>query len=85
MRDVAKTRQAASLVVRSLKTSGLFDTMTVTISVTGLELTALKKLSLVSHALAAKLPASAGQEQTVLATTLDELIRQIEIKGAAHG
>lgn len=57
-----------------------FDTYTVTISVRGIEIVALKKLSLVSHALAQKIGGSAGQEQAVLATTLDDLVRQIELR-----
>ncbi len=59
---------------------GMIDTATVTISVRGIDLMALKKLSLVSHALAQKLDYRAGEEQKALATTLDELIRQIELK-----
>ena len=58
----------------------MFDTATVTVSITGIEILALKKLSLVSHALAAKIGGPAGQEQTCLAKTLDDLLRQIEIK-----
>lgn len=56
------------------------DTCTVTVSVMGIEVLALKKLSLVSHALAEKIGGSAGREQTTLANTLDDLIRQIEQK-----
>ena len=64
----------------------LIDTSTVTISVTGIELLALKKLSLVSHALAEKLSFTAGREQRMLVGTLDDLIRQIELKAAVtHG
>lgn len=59
---------------------GMIDTATVTISVRGIDLMALKKLSLVSHALASKLDYLAAQEQKALATTLDELIRQNELK-----
>ncbi len=62
---------------------GLIDTATVSISITGIEILALKKLSLVSHALAAKIGGPAGREQTCLATTLDDLLRQIEIKAAS--
>lgn len=58
------------------------DTVVVTISVVGIELLALKKLSLVSHALAQKIGGQAGREQEVLAKTLDDLIRQIELKAA---
>lgn len=59
---------------------GMTETATITISVRGIDLLALKKLSLVSHALASKLDYRAGKEQRVLATTLDDLIRQIELK-----
>lgn len=62
---------------------GLTDTMTVAISVRGIDLYALKKLSLVSHALAEKIGEGnyrAGEEQKMLATNLDDLIRQIELK-----
>lgn len=58
----------------------MFDTATVTVSITGIEILALKKLSLVSHALADKIGGPAGREQTCLAKTLDDLLRQIEIK-----
>lgn len=61
----------------------IFDTHAVTISVTGLDIVALQKLSLVSHALAAKLGGSAEREQTTLAGVLDELIRKIELAAAA--
>jgi len=54
----------------------------VSIEVNGLELAALKKLALVSHALARRLAASSGQEQTTLAMTLDEIIRRIEFAAA---
>lgn len=61
---------------------GMIDTTTVAISISGIELLALKKLSLVSHALADKIGGHAGREQSTLAKTLDDLIRQIEIKAA---
>lgn len=61
---------------------GLIDTATVTVSVTGIEIVALKKLSLVSHALAQKIGGPAGREQTCLAEVLDSLVRQIEIAAA---
>jgi hypothetical protein len=61
----------------------LLNTYTVTVSVSGLEIMALKKLSLVSHALAQKMGGQHEQEQKALATTLDDLIRQIEIKAAS--
>lgn len=53
--------------------------MTVTIELSPLEIYALKKLSLVSHALAQKLAHRAGQEQAALASVLDDVIRKIEI------
>ncbi len=55
------------------------DTATVTISILGIEIIALKKLSLVSHALAQKIGGSAGEEQKTLATVLDDTIRKIEL------
>lgn len=60
----------------------MIDTVTVAVSVRGIDLIALKKLSLVSHALAQKIGGSAGEEQKTLASVLDDLIRQIEIKTA---
>jgi hypothetical protein len=57
----------------------MIDSATVTISVRGIDLLALKKLSLVSHALAQKMGGLHEREQKALATTLDDLIRQIEI------
>lgn len=61
---------------------GMTDTATVTVSITGIEILALKKLSLVSHALADKIGGGAGREQMALVKTLDDLLRQIEIKAA---
>jgi hypothetical protein len=58
---------------------GLADTATVAISISGIEIIALKKLSLVSHALAEKIGGEAGREQTCLAKTLDDVIRRIEL------
>lgn len=58
------------------------DSATVTISVTGLDLIALKKLSLVSHALAEKIGGGAGREQTTLAGVLDEVTRKLELAAA---
>lgn len=58
---------------------GITDSATVAVKVLGIELIALKKLSLVSHALADKIGGSAGAEQRVLATVLDDVIRQIEL------
>jgi hypothetical protein len=60
----------------------LIDTATVTISITGIEILALKKLSLVAHMLADKIGGASGLEQACLAKTLDDLVRQIEIKAA---
>ncbi len=60
----------------------LLDTYTITISINGLDVVALRKLSLVSHALADKIGGSAGLEQKALVDTLDGLVRQIEIKAA---
>lgn len=57
------------------------DTVTVTISVMGIDIIALKKLSLVSHALAQKIGGEAGREQSTLAKVLDETIRKIELAG----
>ena len=56
--------------------------MDITISVHEIELLALKKLSLVSHALASKLDYRAQQEQKTLATVLDDVIRRIELAAA---
>jgi hypothetical protein len=58
------------------------ETTTVSISVEGLEIIALKKLSLVSHALGEKIGGEAGREQRFLAKTLDDVIRRIELAGA---
>jgi len=54
----------------------------VSVGLNGIELIALKKLSLVSHALAQKIGGRAGDEQKCLAGVLDDVIRQFEI-GAA--
>ena len=60
----------------------LIDKVPVTITVNGIELVALKKLSLVSHALAQKLGGRSGDEQKCLASVLDDVIRQIELAAA---
>ena len=60
----------------------LFDTATVTVSYSGIELTALKKLALVSHALAEMIGGDAGREQAMLAGVLDDLIRRLELASA---
>lgn len=60
----------------------LTDTATVTISVRGIELIALQKLALVSHVLAKRLDRGAGDELRTLATTLDDLLRRIQIEAA---
>ncbi len=57
----------------------MIDKSPVTVEISGIEIIALKKLSLVSHALASKLSHSAGEEQKFLADVLDDIIRQIEI------
>lgn len=86
MVNLDKARAAARIAVGSLKDVPALEPIEVTITITGIEILALKKLSLVSFALAGSLKnVSAAQEQTVLAATLDELIRQIEIKRASHG
>ena len=54
----------------------------VSIEVSGIEVIELKKLSLVSHALASKLSHSASAEQRCLATVLDDVIRRIELSAA---
>lgn len=59
---------------------GAIDTATVTITISGIELVALKKLALVSHVLATKLSSEAAREQKCLASTLDDLLRQIEMQ-----
>lgn len=59
------------------------DKVAVTVSLNGLELAALKKLSLVSHVLAQKIGGTSGEEQKCLATVLDDVIRQIEIGAAS--
>jgi len=62
---------------------GVIEKATVTITVSGMDIIALKKLSLVSHALSRRLDGQAGREQTTLANTLDDVIRNIEL--AVHG
>ena len=62
--------------------SSIIDTTTVAISVTGLDIIALEKLSLVSHALAGKIGGTAGLEQKALVEVLDGLVRQIKINSA---
>lgn len=61
---------------------GMFDSTSVAININGLELVALKKLSLVSHALASKLDYKSSEEQKTLATVLDDVIRRIELASA---
>lgn len=60
----------------------ILTTSTVTIPISGIEIVALKKLSLVSHALAQKLGGPAALEQTTLANTLDDVVRRIEIEAS---
>lgn len=57
-------------------------TVSVQIQVMGIDLIALKKLSLVSHALAEKIGGAAGREQETLASVLDTVIRKIELAAA---
>jgi hypothetical protein len=58
-------------------------TYAVSINVLGIEIIALKRLALVSHALAEKIDGySAKKEQEMLATTLDSLVRKIELRAA---
>lgn len=54
----------------------------VTIDVQRIDLLALKKLSLISHALAQRIGGTAGDEQKTLATVLDDTIRKIELAAA---
>lgn len=63
---------------------GLIDNVTVTISLQGIEILTLKKLSLVSHALASRLSGEAGREQKTLAATLDDVVRRIELAAAGN-
>lgn len=56
----------------------MFDNVTVAVTLSGIEIVALKKLSLVSHVLAQKIGGAGGREQMTLVKTLDDLIRQIE-------
>lgn len=81
---------SAEAQAKSAKPRGWIDTYRATIEINGLELTALKKLSLVSHALASKIGGRAGDEQKTLATVLDDVIRRIELapptsNGGDHG
>ncbi len=64
---------------------GWLDKSKATIELNGVEVAALKKLSLVSHALAKKISGSAGEEQKCIATVLDDVIRQFELGVAASG
>ena len=57
---------------------GITDTATVAITVSGIDILALKKLAIVSHALAGQLSGNAANEQRKLVGVLDELIRKIE-------
>jgi hypothetical protein len=61
----------------------LVDIYTITISVRGVDVLALKKLALVNHALAEKIDGyTAKEEQKMLVSVLDDLVRQIEINAA---
>ena len=66
------------------KRTSILDARQVSIDVSGLEIFALKKLSLVSHALASKLSGfKAREEQRCLAGILDDVIRRIELATAS--
>ena len=62
----------------------MIDRTTLTVSVNGLELEALRKLSTVCHALATKVDYRASEELKVLVGVLDDLTRQIAINGSAR-
>lgn len=61
----------------------MIDKYPVTIEINGIELVALKKLSLANHALATRLQHSASQELKCLIDVLDDIIRQIDINRAS--
>jgi hypothetical protein len=66
------------------KRTSILDATQVSIEVSGLEVFALKKLSLVSHALASKFDDfKSREEQKCLAGILDDVIRRIEIATAS--
>jgi len=52
------------------------------VEIMGIELLALKKLSLVSHALGKRLGGAAQREQDTLVSVLDKVILQIELAHA---
>ncbi len=56
------------------------DTHTISISVTGLDLAALRSLSTVNHTLAGQIDYMAGNDLRRLVSVLDQLIAQIAIK-----
>lgn len=63
----------------------LMERRTATIEVSGIELVALQKLSLVSHALASKIgDYRASEEQKTLAGVLDDVLRRIQLSIAAE-
>lgn len=62
----------------------LMERRTATIEVSGIELAALQKLSLMSHALASKLDYRASEEQKTLASVLDDVLRRIQLSIAAE-
>ena len=79
-RGVAPSAATFETVGQGPRDARALDTAYPIVKISGIELVALKKkLSLVSHELASKLDHSAGQEQTTLATVLDDVIRRIEI------
>ncbi len=56
----------------------LFDTQTRAVSVTGAEILALKKLAIISKALADSLPPSARDEQMALVRNLVTITNRLE-------
>lgn len=62
---------------------GMIETAKVSIEMRGIDIIALKKLSLVLHALAARLgDRLAAEEQKCLCGVLDDTIRKIELAAA---
>ena len=82
VRAFMETENATTLTNKGPTMLGMTDTITVTISITGIELLALKNLSMMSHALAHDMPGIAGQEQAARAKVLEDTIRKIEVAGA---
>ena len=64
----------------------VLDIVTITISLRGIDLLALKKLSLVNHALAQRFSDyQAREELKGLVSCLDDLVRQIDLACASLG